>query len=76
MIQDIFPHRFNNSYQPNRKITDNDYVLLFEGSTILLIANGDDLSIPRRIDFEEKPDEQDNIFLFTLDDIACFAFCL
>jgi len=72
MIQDIFPHRFNNSYLPDREFTDNDYVFHYEGNTILLIANGNDLSIPRRRDFVEKPGEQDNIFLFTLDDIACF----
>ena len=39
MIQDIFPHRFNNSYQPNRKITDNDYVLHFEGNTMFTRDN-------------------------------------
>jgi len=72
MIHEILPHRFNNSYLPDREISDDDYILHYEGNTVLLVANGDDLSIPRRRDFEEEPGEQDNIFLFTLDNIACF----
>jgi len=70
MISDIFPHRFNNHYQPGKQLEENDFVLHFKGNSLLLKTDGDQLQIPRKKDFSEIKAEA--FFLFTLDEKACF----
>lgn len=72
MIQDIFPHSFNNYYEPFVKISENDYILNFDANTVLLKQKGDKISLPIRKDIEKLTLKTEGIFLFRLDDIACF----
>ncbi len=72
MIQEIFPHRFNNNYLANKKIGEKDFVLHYTGNSLLLKANGDGLEIPQKKDFPEISDKTENTFLFTLNDVPCF----
>lgn len=72
MIQEISPHCFNNQYLQNRKIEDDNYVLHYNGNTLLLITDGDDFDLPRKKDFSDFPEKPDSIFLFTLDDVPCY----
>lgn len=72
MIQEIFPHSFNNHYQANKKIGENDFVLHYVGNTLLLKTNQDEFEIPRKKDFPEISDNTAYSFLFTLNEVSCF----
>ncbi len=72
MIHEIYPHRFSNHFLAGRKIGEKDYIFHYNGNQILLRTCGDEFEIPRKKDFPEIPDEAENTFLFTLDDIPCF----
>lgn len=72
MIHEIHPHRFNNQYQPNAAINENDHVFHIIDNTLLLKNNGEELSIPQVKDLGEIASISSPIFLFTLNDVACF----
>ncbi len=72
MIQDIFPHRFNNQFLGNKIIGENDFVLHYNGNSLLLKNNGEVFELPRKKDFQEISERTENTFLFTLDDVPCF----
>ncbi|MGB8490586.1 MAG: NAD(+) diphosphatase [Bacteroidales bacterium] len=72
MIQEIFPHRFNNHYLANKKIGEQDFVLHYSGNLLLLKTSGDEFEIPQKKDFSEISDKTETTFLFTLDDVPCF----
>ena len=72
MIQDIFPHRFNNHYLANKNIGEKDFVLHYKGNSLLLKTSGDEFEVPQRKDFSEISDKTKNTFLFTLNDVPCF----
>lgn len=72
MIQEIFPHYFDNLYLKNASIGDNDFVLHYKGNAMLLKTHDDKLELPRKKDFPEITDETENTFLFTLNDVSCF----
>ena len=72
MIQEIFPHRFNNHYLTNKNIGERDFVLCYNGNSLLLKTRGDEFEIPRKKDFPGISDKTKNTFLFTLNDVPCF----
>jgi NAD+ diphosphatase len=72
MIQDIFPHRFNNHYQPDREITADDFVLHYKDNTVLLKSSAAGLELPRKKDFKQITSASQAVFLFTIDEHACF----
>jgi NAD+ diphosphatase len=72
MIQDIFPHRFDNHYLAGKSIEDTDYILHFEKNTLLMKLCGEELELPRKQDFTEVLDWSGVTFLFTIDEISCF----
>ena len=72
MIQDIFPHRFSNHFQPNAKMDENDFVLHYRGNSVLLKVTGDELRLPRKKDFREITNKTEAAFLFTLNEVSCF----
>ncbi len=72
MIQEIFPHCFNNTYIANKNIADSDFVLHYNGNSLLLKTNGDEFGIPQKKDFLEISDKTEKIFLFTFDNVPCF----
>lgn len=72
MIQDIFPHRFNNLYRAYKAIGDDDFVLRYKDRTLLLKTNGDEFELPRKKDLPEITELTSCTFLFTLNDVPCF----
>jgi NAD+ diphosphatase len=72
MIQEIFPHRFNNLYLPNRKIGEEDIVLHFHEKSLLLKASGEELALPQKRDFPDISENTEHSFLFALNDVPCF----
>jgi NAD+ diphosphatase len=72
MIHEIFPHRFNINYLANKKIGEKDYVLHYNGNSILLKTSNDELEIPQIKDFSIISDNTEYTFLLTLNDVSCF----
>lgn len=65
MIQDIYPHKLNNSFNINHKMKDEDYILHFDGRKVSLINN----ELPRVKDISNK---DELIYLFIIDEIAFY----
>jgi len=72
MIQNIHPHRFSNLYLANRTPQDDDYIFHYQGNTILLKTDGEELALPQKKDFQELIEPDECVFLFTLDEVPCF----
>jgi NAD+ diphosphatase len=72
MIHEIYPHSFDNHYQSDTLIGENDFVLHFKDNTLLLRSCDDLLEIPRKKDFLALTDKTELFFLFSLNGISCF----
>lgn len=72
MIQEIFPHRFDNHFLADKQIENNDFILHFKERSLLMKIDGEKVELPRKSDFQEISEDSDTIFLFTLDDVSCF----
>jgi NAD+ diphosphatase len=72
MIQDIFPHSFNNHFDPDQKPSANDFIFNFDGNSVLLRNYNNEIELPRRSDLHFLSPKEDGIFLFALDNNACF----
>ncbi|HPT15213.1 MAG TPA: NAD(+) diphosphatase [Bacteroidales bacterium] len=72
MIQEIFPHRFDNHFLAGRIIGERDFILHFDGNSLLLKTRGNEFEIPRKADFQEITKNTEIVFLFMLDDVPCF----
>jgi NAD+ diphosphatase len=72
MIQEIFPHRFNNQFIVITAIGERDFILHYHENSLLLINRGDVFEIPQKKDFPEISDKTDHTFLFSFDDVPCF----
>ena len=72
MIQNIHPHQFSNNYIPTKNIGEEDYVLHYKDSSLLLKPHGHELELPRKKDFSEISDKTQHAFLFTLNGVPCF----
>lgn len=76
MIQDIFPHRFNNQFLANRSMNERDWVFHFRENELLVKVEGDRISIPQRKDFPELSSQTPATFLFQLNETSCFLILL
>jgi len=74
MINEIAPHHFNNRFQPRQSMGDNAVVLYYQGNNMLWKILGEGYDLPRKGDLTQILDEKKVIFLFTLDDTACFLY--
>jgi NAD+ diphosphatase len=72
MIQDIFPHSFDNQYLSLNSIGEEDIILHYTGRNILYKVVNEEPELPRKKDFPEITEKTEKIFLFTLDSIPCF----
>ncbi len=57
MIQDIYPHRFNNSYKP-KTAAENDYILIFKNRSVLVHKYADDYSLPKYIEVKNSVNDK------------------
>jgi NAD+ diphosphatase len=72
MIQDISPHRFNNSFIPTNGIKENDFILHYTDNSFLLKIDGDKFLLPQKKDFPDINENTGNTYLFSLNDVPCF----
>lgn len=72
MIQEIFPHRFNNQYLADKNIGEKDYILHYNGNSLLLKSSGNEFEIPQKKDFSEISEKTESTFLCILDDVPYF----
>jgi len=73
MIHEIFPHHFNNHYLANNNnFGEKDFVIHYNGNSLLLKTSGDEFEIPQKKDFTEISDKTENTFLFRRNDVPCF----
>ena len=72
MIQQIFPHQFDNTYLADQTIGENDFILHFNGNSLLWKTSGDEFEMPQKNDFPEISDKTRSTFLFTFNDVPCF----
>lgn len=71
MIQDIFPHRFDNQYKARQPLTDSDWLFYFEGNQLLIKSIGDQVQLPTKADFPSLA-LQSATYLFSIDEASCF----
>ncbi|RKD92063.1 NAD(+) diphosphatase [Mangrovibacterium diazotrophicum] len=71
MIQDIFPHQFDNQYKANQLVADSDWLFYFENNQLLVKPTGDQFFIPKKKDFPAV-DTTSATFLFSLNEASCF----
>lgn len=72
MIQDIFPHRFENRFVETGGITPDDYIFHFTENTLLLKRIEGGFEIPRLKDLVQVDTSSQGIFLFGLNGTNCF----
>ena len=71
MIQDIYPHSFDNQYLPGQMPGGEDILLEFSGSDLICRLENDDIIFPRVFDFKPAA-AQELTWLFTVDDQRYF----
>lgn len=73
MIQDIYPHQFNNDYQ-NHKVSNEDYVFVYFANQILLHDTGTTKLIPTFSELKKADAEleQKCYYLFSIDKVRFF----
>lgn len=72
MIQEIFPHIFDNSYRP-RSAAEDDFVLCFFQDTVLLDPNGKERMFPTKAELSLLQ-AGELVYLFELDGQAFFLW--
>ncbi len=71
MIQDIYPHSFDNTFKSCGKIQDNDYIFCYNGNSLLLKKENDSFELPIAKDLF-GPKQLTGTFLFSLNETNCF----
>ncbi len=71
MIQDIFPHKLNNSFVVGASIENNDRLIVFSGKNVL-IREGDGVEFPDFSDLSEFYEADECTYLFAVDDEKYF----
>lgn len=69
MIQDIFPHKLNNQFDPLANPEETDFVMVFEGTKILIKSKEEKVVFPT---VKQISEESSLIFLFRLDETAYY----
>ena len=74
MIQEIWPHKYDNTYDKEENIKDDDYILIFSNNEVFMKKDNDETSIPRFRDLNNKLSISDDnlIYLFKIDEINFF----
>ena len=70
MIQDIHPHKFDNSFISGAKLHDNDYIFHFKENSLLLKKSSGKFEIPKKKEVSFFKEE--GIYLFKLNNTNCF----
>lgn len=74
MIQDIFPHRLHNEFQPDATPSEDSPIFYFSGSK-LLVKTGIDFRLPRFCDFGDVQINADDFtYLISVDEEQYFLY--
>ncbi len=72
MIQDIAPHRYENTYQ-KKKIEEEDFILYYEKNQVLLAKKEGMLTFPTWKEIKEAgAEEEETQYIFAIDEHAFF----
>jgi NAD+ diphosphatase len=72
MINEILPHRFNNTFTFPNEINDQDYVFCFKQDSLMLKMKEEEVELPRKNDIPTITDKTKRTFLFAIDSVSCF----
>lgn len=72
MIHEIFPHQFNNQFNNTNNIGEEDFILHYNGNSLLLKIKSDGFEIPRKKNVSSISNITAATFLFTLNNVSCF----
>lgn len=74
MIQEIAPHKYDNTYNKEITVKDEDYILIFNSNEVFMKKDNDEISIPKYKDLNNKCSisKDDLVYLFKIDDICFF----
>ena len=74
MIQEIAPHEYDNTYNKETDVKEDDFILIFNKNEVFMKKENNEICIPRYRDLNNKPSvSRDNfIYLFKIDDISFF----
>ena len=70
MIQDIFPHSFDNHFRPDRHPEAQNIIFLFSGEQVLCRTEEDGTAVFPRV--RDLPADAEPVYLFDLDGQPCF----
>lgn len=75
MIQEIEPHKYDNTYKLD-KVQDEDYVLIFHKNEVIIKADMETKKLPKYKDIKEASEvcDDDFIYLFKIDDYKFFMY--
>ena len=75
MIQEIAPHKYDNTYKID-EVQDEDYVLIFDKNEVVLKTDMKTKELPKYKDVKESLglSEDDFIYLFKIDDYKFFMY--
>ncbi len=74
MINEVFPHQFSAQYNNNKAIEEEGYVLHYSDKSILLKEDDTLPVVPQRKDFAATINNEDAIYLFSLNGSSCFLY--
>lgn len=72
MIQDIFPHTFDNQYAPNKTIEDSDYIFHYNENALLWKIKSNEFDIPQKKDIPALNNNSELNYLFSFNHKSCF----
>lgn len=74
MIQEIAPHKYDNTYNKKVTVKDDDYILIFSNNEVFMKKDSNEISIPRFRDLNKKCSiSNDNlIHLLKIDEVSFF----
>jgi NAD+ diphosphatase len=72
MINEIFPHSFNNQFVITNNIAEDDYILHYNENSLLLKIKGEGFELPRKKDVSGLLNTTESTFLFSLNEVRCF----
>lgn len=73
MIQDIYPHKLQNQYDPEKKPGEDSYILVFRNKEVLMAEDERSAAFPRLRDFRLDEKQRSTLrYLFAIDDTDCF----
>ena len=74
MIQEISPHKYDNTYDINACVRDDDYILIFSRNEVFMLKDKKHISIPKFKNLKGKSSIKKDklVYLFKIDEVRFF----